>query len=176
MSEYVDLVILVDSRDDMMSFRQAVIDGFNAVISTEMKYPAKVTTVLFGTECHLRDDRVDIKDAKPLNDYYPDGDYSFNSAIKWVANHFLNIIEAVNNHNREVEAIKKGETWLLPKGIILYIIAGNEEELDPDTEELIKKLREICGWKVFYHGHYANNSEYLDTKGIKEALNKDWDK
>jgi hypothetical protein len=125
----MDIVFILDRSGSMGGMEKDTIGGYNSYINKQKEKNAKVTTILFDNEYEILNDRVNIKDIKPLtrNEYYVRGCTALNDAIGKTINYmdskkpekviFIITTDGMENASKEFnndqikELIKAHSNW-----------------------------------------------------------------
>lgn len=165
MSNWINLVFVVDKSGSMCSSKEAVVNGFSSVIEEQRKNTdGRVTVSLFTFSDNVHDDYLgkDIDDIGKFV-YEPDGLTALNDGIG-------HAIDRVGEWLYERD-INKEE---MPQKTLVVVMTDGMENNSKDytlekVQEMIKHQTDVYSWEFVYIGTDITTKKPAMDLGIKNA-------
>ena len=92
-NHYTELVFILDHSGSMSGLEQDTMGGFNSMIRKQQQEAGNtlVSTVLFDHETEVIHDRVDLKEIRPMTDYWVRGSTALLDALGGAISHIRNV-------------------------------------------------------------------------------------
>lgn len=157
-----DIVIVLDRSGSMEDISQATISGFNAFLKEQQSVDgdAKITLVQFDHLYERLYERLDIREARPLNThtYIPRGTTALLDAMG----------RTIKDTRKHIEALPKGEK---PGRVIFVTITdGHENHSRKYTRkqvfDKVSKMQKKHGWEFLFLGANQDAIEEASHLGI----------
>ena len=161
MSNYSELVFIIDQSGSMSGKEEDVIGSFNSTIKSQKEngYKTMVTTAVFSDEHSIIHDRLDLKEVKDMakEDYKPSGCTALIDTIGYMIDHIKKIHHYVDNK---------------PERTLFVIITdGLENASHRYSSNEVKRMIEAQKenkWEFLFLGANIDAVETAKTYGIKE--------
>ena len=157
-----EIVFILDRSGSMAGLEHDTIGGFNAMIEKQKREPgeALVSTVLFGNECEVIHDRVDIQKIEPMtrNEYYVRGCTALLDAVGGAIHHIGNVHKYAREEDR-------------PEKTLLVITTDGMENASRKysydrLKAMIERQKEKYGWEFLFLGANIDAAKEAARFGI----------
>ncbi len=160
--DFTEIVFIIDRSGSMAGLEKDTIGGFNSMIERQKKEKgeARVSTVLFDTNCTVVHDRVEIQKVEPMTErtYYVGGCTALLDAIGGAIHHIGN----VHKYAREED---------VPEHTLFVITTDGMENASRQysinhVKKMIKHEKKKYGWEFLFLGANIDAVETAARFGI----------